>query len=96
MARALVAGRQLYPTQGTQYRAPTAWLPPLPARFGEVVDHVSQLLTARPATAEMKRAASVYTGVAVSTRIAKPTDLHPYRIAKMLSVVLDSPAHMSR
>ena len=85
-----------WPQKGTTYRSPASWLPPLPARFDEVVDHVARLLISRPATDAMKQAAVAYTGVAASTRISNPDDLSSFRVAKLLSVILDSPAHMNR
>lgn len=85
-----------WPRSGVAYRPRTAWLPKLPARFDEVVDHMSRQLLARPASKRMQQAASTYTGLSPRTRIAKPDDLSPFRLTKVLSTLLDTPAHMSR
>ena len=85
-----------WPQVGTTFRSAASWLPPLPARFDAVVDHVARQLVASPASDAMKQAAVTYTGVSASTRIGRPDDLSPFRMAKLLSVILDSPAHMNR
>lgn len=85
-----------YPQTGVDYRSRASWLPRLPARFDEVVDHVARQLLGRPASAQMLKAASTYTELSPSTRIRKPDDLSPFRLTKLLATLLDTPAHMSR
>ena len=85
-----------YPQRDTQYRSARSWLPALPARFNTVVDHVARELTARPATPQMIRAAALFTGIPVTTRIRRADDISQFRMNKLLSVILDSPTHMSR
>jgi len=85
-----------FPATGVTYRPNAAWLPALPARFDEVVDHVCRKLLSRAATTRMQQAASIYTGLSAGTRIASPDDLSPYRLAKLLATLLDTPAHMNR
>lgn len=54
-----------WPTTGVRYRHHAAWLPPLPQTYGQVVDHLSRRLLARPATRLLKSAAR--------SRTASPT-----------------------
>jgi hypothetical protein len=78
------------------YRTVKSWLPVLPARFDAVIDNVARKVTARPATPAMITAATTFTGLAASTQIRRTDDLSRARLVKVLSVILDSPAHMSR
>jgi hypothetical protein len=48
-----------YPSKEATHRSAVSWLPKLPARFDAVVEHVCQQLLARPATAELQKAASI-------------------------------------
>jgi uncharacterized protein (DUF1800 family) len=86
----------LWPKRDATYRSVESWLPPLPARFDDVIDHIARQVTARPATARMTSAVCTYTKVAAGTRISSADDLSRFRLTKLLSVVLDSPTHMSR
>lgn len=85
-----------YPRRDTVYRPVSSWLPALPARFSAVVDHVARELTARPATPQMIEAATIFVDIPATTRIRRADDISQFRMNKLLSVVLDSPAHMSR
>jgi uncharacterized protein (DUF1800 family) len=85
-----------YPRTDTRYRPVSSWLPALPARFDTVVDHVARELTARPATPQMTEAATIFVGIPATTRIRLSDDISQFRMNKLLSVILDSPAHMSR
>ena len=85
-----------YPRGAATYRSHAQWLPTLPVTFAELVDDVSRRLLARPATAQLKRAATAYTGIQPAERISRPSDISEYRLAKLVTVVLDTPAHMSR
>jgi hypothetical protein len=78
------------------YRPVSSWLPALPALFDTVVDHVARELTARPATPQMTEAATIFVGIPATTRIRLSDDISQFRMNKLLSVILDSPAHMSR
>ena len=85
-----------WPTSGITHRPVASWLPTLPARFDVVVDHVTRQITARAATAQMIAAATAFAGISAATQITRSADLSSFRMTKLLSVILDSPAHMIR
>lgn len=85
-----------WPRSGVRHRGTQKWLPALPARFDEVVDHVSRIMLARPASRDLQRAATAFAGIQPFELIRTPDDLPDWRLVKLLSVVLDSPAHMTR
>jgi uncharacterized protein (DUF1800 family) len=84
------------PSSGATYRTVEEWLPPLPAPFSVVVDDLSRRVLARPASAALQRAASAFTGVAGNTVIRTAADIPKFRMTKLVSIVLDTPTHMSR
>jgi hypothetical protein len=57
---------------------------------------VTRQITARAATAQMIAAATAFAGISAATQITRSADLPSFRMTKLLSVILDSPAHMSR
>ncbi|MGI8614298.1 MAG: DUF1800 domain-containing protein [Nocardioidaceae bacterium] len=89
-------GGSHYPDQQVVFRTPASWLPKLPASFGDVVDHVSRQLLARPANNTLTAAVSTRLGIAANTRIGSAADLPDWRMARILSSLLDTPAHMTR
>jgi hypothetical protein len=85
-----------FPSKQATHRPPAWWLPALPARFDEVVDHVCRKLLARPASADLQRAASIRLQIAAGERIRTSADMPAYRITRLLGTLLDSPQHMTR
>jgi uncharacterized protein (DUF1800 family) len=85
-----------YPNKEATHRAPDFWLPRLPARFDEVVDEVCRRLLARPATADMQRAASIRLRTAGRERIRTKADFPAHKMTRLLGTLLDSPQHMTR
>jgi hypothetical protein len=85
-----------YPRAQATHRSPASWLPALPARFDVVVDHVCRQLLARPASADLQRAASIRLQISAGTRIGTSADLPAYKITRLLGTLLDSPQHMTR
>jgi uncharacterized protein (DUF1800 family) len=84
-----------YPKRDVKHRAPQAWLPKLPARFDDVVDHVCRELLVRPATPQLQRAASIRLQIAGTERVTR-TDLPQHKLIRLLDTLLDSPQHMTR
>ncbi len=85
-----------WPKSGVRHRTMGEWLPALPARFDEVVDHISRLVLAKPASKTHQRAVTAFTTIQPFERIRTPSDLPEYKLVQLLSVLLDSPAHMTR
>lgn len=84
------------PSSGATYRSVEEWLPRLPATFSVVVDDLSRRILARPASAALQRAASTFTGVPQTETIRTVDDIPKFRMTKLVSIVLDTPTHMSR
>jgi uncharacterized protein (DUF1800 family) len=85
-----------YPSKEATHRSAVSWLPKLPARFDAVVEHVCQQLLARPATAELQKAASIRLQMSAGQRVASRADLPTYKVTRLLGTLLDSPQHMTR
>jgi hypothetical protein len=85
-----------YPAKEATHRSAVSWLPKLPARFDAVVEHVCQQLLARPATAELQKAASIRLQMSAGQRVASRADLPTYKVTRLLGTLLDSPQHMTR
>lgn len=85
-----------WPKVGIAYRKPASWLPASRLRFDELVDHLARTLHGRPSTAVLLRAACEATGLAPATRIDAQHSLVRWEMARLLTVFLDCPNHMSR
>lgn len=85
-----------YPTLEATHRSPESWLPRLPARFDDVVDHVCRQLLARRASADLQRAASIRLQMSPGQRVLTAADLPAHKITRLLGTLLDSPQHMTR
>ncbi len=85
-----------WPKTGATYRSKAKWMPVLPAKFSVVVDDISRRVLSRPATPTLQQAVTAFTGIQPWERIRTADDIGDYRMTKLLSVVLDTPAHMSR
>jgi hypothetical protein len=80
-----VTGMTLPPT--------SSWLPEMPATVGEVIDHVSRLLLARPATPTVLQSAGRRMNLELSREVQTVED---WRVRQLLAALLDTPAHMFR
>lgn len=85
-----------WPNRGVTYRSASSWLPPLPARFSQVVDHLSRQILHRPASDRLIRACAAATGQQPGETV---TSGHPVAHAQLdlvLTTILDSPEHLAR
>jgi len=85
-----------WPSEGVTYQPPGRWVPKLPARFDDIVDHAARLILARPAGDAVKTAASQFTGIGRRDRIESMEEIGEWRVVLMLAAILNSPAHASR
>ncbi len=85
-----------WPSKAVTYRRPSSWLPQPSIRFDLLVDHLSRLLLGRRATATLRDAASLATGVGLRETITASHPLVAWKMPRLLLVLLDSPDHMSR
>lgn len=84
------------PRVGVRFRAPRSWLPQRRLSFSYLVDHLSRTLLGRPSTALLLKVACQATGLGPRTVITAEHPLVRYHMARLLTVFLDSPAHMTR
>ncbi len=80
-----------YPTQDCRYRPRRAWLPRLPSRFDQVVDHLSRQLLHQRATPALVRACAEAADVGVREAITPRHRLVQYGVQKVIVTMLDSP-----
>ncbi len=85
-----------YPTADVRYRDRTAWMPPLPATFAQVVDHLSRQVLCRPASPALVQACGQLVGARPADRITGTHRVVTYAVPRLLLTVLDSPDHFLR
>jgi hypothetical protein len=85
-----------WPTQGIAYRAPRDWLPRPRLRFDLLVDHLAQQLLGIRSTSLLLRACCEVTGLRPGTRVDASSGLVRWDFHRLLSTILDCPAHLSR
>ncbi len=85
-----------WPKEGITYRAPRDWLPRREIRFDLLVDHLSQQLLGSRSTGPLLRACCDATGLRPSTRVTARHGLVRWDFHRLLSTILDCPAHLSR
>lgn len=85
-----------WPTAGARYRRPEAWLPGRSVRFDDLVDHLSRRILHRRATPRLLQACCQATGCRPGERISAGHDLVKWSMHRLLTTLLDSPAHLTR
>ncbi|MDT9592401.1 DUF1800 domain-containing protein [Nocardioides zeae] len=85
-----------WPRSGATYRTPAQWLPRTSLTFAQLVDHLSIQVLGRVSTATLLKACCEVTNYAPSTVINANHPLVKWEFHRLLSTLLDSPAHLSR
>nr|WP_301539804.1 DUF1800 domain-containing protein [Nocardioides sp. zg-DK7169] len=89
-----------WPKRDAAYRAPASWLPVTKkrptVRFDRLVEHLSRTLTGRPASRRVLTVACQATGCRPAERITRTHPMVRWNLHRLLTVFLDSPAHMTR
>jgi uncharacterized protein (DUF1800 family) len=85
-----------WPNDQVTYRRPASYLPRRAVRFDELVDHLSRVLLGRRSTSELLEAACEGCDVAPSETIRRSHAVISWKFPRLLAVLLDTPAHMSR
>ncbi|WP_168929711.1 DUF1800 domain-containing protein [Nocardioides sp. GY 10127] len=86
-----------YPTQDTVYRTPDAWLPPLPASFRTIAEHMCRELLYRPLNARLLATCATAAGVTdVDASLTADSSVVRYQLTRVLAALLDSPEHYAR
>lgn len=85
-----------WPKVGTGYRSAVSWLPQRRIRFDELVDHVARSVHGAGSTALLLQVACEATGCRPSEVISSTHRIVRWEWARLLTVFLDSPTHMTR
>ncbi len=85
-----------WPKVDARYRSPASWAPRYPIRFETLVDHLSQTLLHRPASATLVKACCQATGLSARTKITRDHGLIKWGMPRLLTTFLDSPAFYMR
>ncbi|MEZ5091265.1 DUF1800 domain-containing protein [Nocardioides sp.] len=82
-------------TTDVGFKSYHSFLPPLPARFGSVINHVSITLLGEPATPRMKDGIALRTGIGLNRRVGRSA-MDDNRVKQILIALLGTPAHLTR
>ena len=85
-----------WPNGEVAYRKPVAFLPKRKIRFDAFVDHLSRVVLGRRSTPQLLRAACVGCDIRPGEYITQSHAAMSYKFPRLLAVLLDSPAHMTR
>ena len=85
-----------YPTQDARYRKPVSWLPARTIRFDQLVDHLSRTLLGQNSSAALLKACCQATGVSPREKVTATHAIARYKMPRLLSTILDTPAFMTR
>ncbi len=85
-----------WPSKQAKYPKPTAFLPKKKVRFDKLVDHLSRVVLGRPSTVRLLQAACEACDVDPRERVTKDHAVMRWHFPRLLAVLLDSPAHMTR
>ncbi len=85
-----------WPDGEARYQQPTAFLPQSGLRFDELVDHLSRVVLGRGSTNKLLKAACQGCDISPSEAITPAHAAMSWKFPRLMAVLLDSPAHMSR
>lgn len=85
-----------WPRKNATYRPYDAWLPQASLRFDLLVDHLSRRLLGRPSTSALLKACCQATGCRPAEKITRSHAVANWKMPRLLTTVLDTPAHLSR
>ncbi len=85
-----------WPRDRVTYLAPRRYLPRKGMRFDEFLDHLSRTVLGRRSTDRLLQAACEGCDVRPGDIITADHAVLSWKLARLLAVLLDSPAHMTR
>lgn len=85
-----------YPKLAVRYRSGASFIPATRMSFAAYVDHLSRTLLGTPSTEKVLRAACAATKLSPTTTITRKHGVARYQFPMVASVLLDSPAHLTR
>lgn len=85
-----------WPNGQVRFRRPTAFLPAAKLPFDQLVDHLSRVILGRRATPTLLQAACQGCDVGPTETITRSHAVMAWKFPRLIAVLLDSPAHMTR
>jgi hypothetical protein len=85
-----------WPNKGISYPTPVSWLPAPTTRFDDLVEHLSQRILHRHASATVQKACREAVGLSASTMIDKDHALVRWEFGRLLTTFFDSPDFLRR
>jgi hypothetical protein len=85
-----------YPKLGITYRSRASWVPSYPMRLDVLVDYLSIMLLQRRSTSTLLQACCEAVDLPPSERIVRDHRLVKWDMPRLLTTLLDSPAHLTR
>src|SRR5262249_15021581 len=85
-----------WPSKGIRYRKQASWLPPESVRFDDLVDHLSRVVLHRRATATLQTACRQSVAAKASDSITADHPVMQWLFPRLMTTLLDSPAHYRR
>lgn len=85
-----------WPTKGIAYRAPIDWLPRSSLRFDVLVDYLAQQVLHQHASPALVQACCEAVGVQRGATISATHPVMRWLFPRLLTTLLDSPAHLTR
>jgi len=92
--RTLAAG--WWPTNQATFRSQDAWLPPLPATLGSVIDHVGRLVLGQSPGTGVRDGIADLLGKPLGHQLTQSEADQYWTVIAIVSSLLDSPAHLHR
>ena len=85
-----------WPLGNVGYATPGSWLPASTIRFDYLVDHLARKMTGRRSTSTLLRACCEAVAIGPTENITRTHQLVTWKMARLLTTLLDHPAHMTR
>jgi hypothetical protein len=85
-----------FPTVDVTYASWGSWMPADTVRFDYLVDHLARKITGRRSTASLLRACSEAVAVPPLEKITRSHQLVQWKMPRLITTLLDHPAHMTR
>jgi hypothetical protein len=85
-----------WPNGEATYSEPTAFLPEPAVRFDQLVDHLSRVVLGRRSTSRLLKAACKGCDLAPGEVVTADHAAMTWKFPRLMAVLLDSPAHMTR
>lgn len=85
-----------WPSEQATFRSARSWLPQRRIRFDQYVDHLCRVIHGRGSTPTLLKAAVQATGCRPAEIVTRDHAVTDWLFVRLVAVLLDSPAHMTR